>query len=238
MGPALMDDAWIYGGRLDQIYNSIYQGRPNGMPAWGGKIPRRADLADRRLCALDVAAGDTGGATATARRRSIRRPCRARPTCTAAGRCPEGTVGRHPLMRCPLAIAALLAAASCHAPTAGATDRRLRLERGRECRPRGRRRDRRGSRATLHTGLRPRGMAALARRPNALCRGEQFATGSKPGTCSRAAASGISIPAPIPSASRSAPTARTLYIANEDHSAVSFLDIATGQITARGAGRA
>ncbi|MBU3079347.1 c-type cytochrome [Sphingomonas quercus] len=39
IGPALMDDVWIYGGRLDQIYATIYQGRPNGMPAWGGKIP-------------------------------------------------------------------------------------------------------------------------------------------------------------------------------------------------------
>ncbi|KQX17656.1 c-type cytochrome [Sphingomonas sp. Root720] len=38
IGPALMDDTWIYGGRLDQIYASIYQGRPHGMPAWGGKI--------------------------------------------------------------------------------------------------------------------------------------------------------------------------------------------------------
>jgi cytochrome c oxidase cbb3-type subunit 3 len=38
-GPPLMDDSWIYGGRIDQIFNSIYQGRPNGMPAWGGKIP-------------------------------------------------------------------------------------------------------------------------------------------------------------------------------------------------------
>ena len=39
IGPPLMDDKWIYGGRLDQIFNSIYQGRPNGMPVWGGKIP-------------------------------------------------------------------------------------------------------------------------------------------------------------------------------------------------------
>ncbi len=38
MGPPLMDKVWIYGGRLDQIFNSIYQGRPNGMPVWGGKI--------------------------------------------------------------------------------------------------------------------------------------------------------------------------------------------------------
>lgn len=41
IGPPLMDDNWIYGGRIDQIYNSLYQGRPNGMPVWGGKIPEQ-----------------------------------------------------------------------------------------------------------------------------------------------------------------------------------------------------
>ncbi len=39
MGPSLMDDEWIYGSRLEQIHQSIAQGRPNGMPAWGSKIP-------------------------------------------------------------------------------------------------------------------------------------------------------------------------------------------------------
>ena len=38
MGPALMDNQWRYGGRIDQIFASIYQGRPNGMPSWGGKM--------------------------------------------------------------------------------------------------------------------------------------------------------------------------------------------------------
>jgi cytochrome c oxidase cbb3-type subunit III len=38
-GPPLMDDQWIYGGEIDQIYLTIVQGRPNGMPAFGGKIP-------------------------------------------------------------------------------------------------------------------------------------------------------------------------------------------------------
>ncbi len=38
-GPPLMDDQWIYGGHIDQIYLTIVQGRPNGMPAFGGKIP-------------------------------------------------------------------------------------------------------------------------------------------------------------------------------------------------------
>src|SRR3954452_15920057 len=38
MGPALMDDEWRYGGRVDQIATSIAVGRPNGMPAWRGKL--------------------------------------------------------------------------------------------------------------------------------------------------------------------------------------------------------
>jgi cytochrome c oxidase cbb3-type subunit 3 len=36
MGPALMSGHWRYGGRIDQIYSSIAQGRPNGMPTWQG----------------------------------------------------------------------------------------------------------------------------------------------------------------------------------------------------------
>jgi cytochrome c oxidase cbb3-type subunit 3 len=39
IGPAFMDAKWIYGGSLTEIHNSIAQGRPNGMPVWGGKIP-------------------------------------------------------------------------------------------------------------------------------------------------------------------------------------------------------
>jgi cytochrome c oxidase cbb3-type subunit 3 len=38
MGPALMDDEWRYGGRIDQVAATIAEGRPNGMPAWGGKL--------------------------------------------------------------------------------------------------------------------------------------------------------------------------------------------------------
>ena len=38
MGPALMDDEWRYGGRIDQIATTIAVGRPNGMPAWKGKL--------------------------------------------------------------------------------------------------------------------------------------------------------------------------------------------------------
>ncbi len=38
-GPALMDDVWIYGGDAQSLYRTIAEGRPNGMPAFGGRIP-------------------------------------------------------------------------------------------------------------------------------------------------------------------------------------------------------
>lgn len=38
MGPALMDDEWRYGSRIDQIAATIAEGRPNGMPAWRSKL--------------------------------------------------------------------------------------------------------------------------------------------------------------------------------------------------------
>jgi cytochrome c oxidase cbb3-type subunit 3 len=38
MGPSLMDSQWIYGGRLEQIRQTIADGRPNGMPAWGARL--------------------------------------------------------------------------------------------------------------------------------------------------------------------------------------------------------
>jgi cytochrome c oxidase cbb3-type subunit 3 len=39
IGPPLMHKVWIYGGEPGNIYASIVQGRPNGMPSWRGKIP-------------------------------------------------------------------------------------------------------------------------------------------------------------------------------------------------------
>jgi cytochrome c oxidase cbb3-type subunit 3 len=41
IGPALMDHRWIYGSRPEQIYSTIVQGRPNGMPSFGGRIPEQ-----------------------------------------------------------------------------------------------------------------------------------------------------------------------------------------------------
>ena len=39
IGPPLMDAVWIYGSKPQQIYSDIVQGRPNGMPSFGGKLP-------------------------------------------------------------------------------------------------------------------------------------------------------------------------------------------------------
>jgi cytochrome c oxidase cbb3-type subunit III len=38
-GPALMDDVWIYGGSIENIVQTIREGRPNGMPSFRGKVP-------------------------------------------------------------------------------------------------------------------------------------------------------------------------------------------------------
>jgi cytochrome c oxidase cbb3-type subunit 3 len=34
-----MDDQWIYGSEPENIFASIVEGRPNGMPSFRGKIP-------------------------------------------------------------------------------------------------------------------------------------------------------------------------------------------------------
>jgi len=39
IGPALMDDKWIYGSDPANIFETIVEGRPNGMPSFGQKIP-------------------------------------------------------------------------------------------------------------------------------------------------------------------------------------------------------
>jgi cytochrome c oxidase cbb3-type subunit III len=39
IGPPLMDDDWIYGSEPQNIADTIINGRPQGMPAYGGRIP-------------------------------------------------------------------------------------------------------------------------------------------------------------------------------------------------------
>jgi cytochrome c oxidase cbb3-type subunit III len=39
IGPSLANGQWRYGGRPAEIFKSIYEGRPQGMPAWGEAMP-------------------------------------------------------------------------------------------------------------------------------------------------------------------------------------------------------
>ena len=39
MGPALMDSAWVYGSDDASVFETIARGRPNGMPAFGHRVP-------------------------------------------------------------------------------------------------------------------------------------------------------------------------------------------------------
>lgn len=41
IGPPLMDEKWIYGSSLENIFATIMQGRPNGMPSFRDKIPEQ-----------------------------------------------------------------------------------------------------------------------------------------------------------------------------------------------------
>jgi cytochrome c oxidase cbb3-type subunit 3 len=39
MGPSLADGRMHFGTTAGEVFQSIYEGRPEGMPAWGGRIP-------------------------------------------------------------------------------------------------------------------------------------------------------------------------------------------------------
>jgi mono/diheme cytochrome c family protein len=38
MGPSFQDGRWHFGGSPGEVFESIFEGRPDGMPAWGGRI--------------------------------------------------------------------------------------------------------------------------------------------------------------------------------------------------------
>ena len=38
MAPSFQDGRWHFGGSPGAVFESIYQGRPEGMPSWGGRI--------------------------------------------------------------------------------------------------------------------------------------------------------------------------------------------------------
>ncbi|HLJ13811.1 MAG TPA: c-type cytochrome [Bryobacteraceae bacterium] len=39
IGPPLIKQNWVYGEQPANLFDTIVKGRPNGMPAWGGRIP-------------------------------------------------------------------------------------------------------------------------------------------------------------------------------------------------------
>lgn len=60
IGPALKDDRWIYGSEPAQIYASIVEGRPNGMPSFRGRI------VDDQLWKIVAYVRSLGGLSSTA----------------------------------------------------------------------------------------------------------------------------------------------------------------------------
>jgi len=39
MGPSLADNRWRFGGSPNEVFRSIVDGRPEGMPTWGPRMP-------------------------------------------------------------------------------------------------------------------------------------------------------------------------------------------------------
>jgi cytochrome c oxidase cbb3-type subunit 3 len=61
MGPPLLDKEWIYGNSPAEIFQSVAQGRPNGMPAFGGKVP------DEHIWRIELFVRSLGGVDSTLR---------------------------------------------------------------------------------------------------------------------------------------------------------------------------
>lgn len=60
IGPPLGDGYWRYGGSAAEIYKSLYEGRPKGMPAWGRSLPPESLWAITTY--LESLPGSRGGA--------------------------------------------------------------------------------------------------------------------------------------------------------------------------------
>jgi cytochrome c oxidase cbb3-type subunit 3 len=72
IGPALMDERWIYGSQPANVFSTIVEGRPNGMPSFRGKVP---DFQVAQLVAyvrsMSGLAGSSWNAWATGRNDSM-----------------------------------------------------------------------------------------------------------------------------------------------------------------------
>jgi mono/diheme cytochrome c family protein len=67
MGPTFQDGRWHFGGSAGAVFESIYQGRPDGMPSWGGRISNdqiwMLTSYIRSLPVADISTDDFSGAT-------------------------------------------------------------------------------------------------------------------------------------------------------------------------------
>ena len=73
IGPPFADADWIYGGAPGQIFASVAQGRPNGMPSFGGRLPAesiwRIVAYVQSIAPPQPESGGSGGAGAEGRTR-------------------------------------------------------------------------------------------------------------------------------------------------------------------------
>lgn len=73
IGPPFADADWIYGGEPGQIFASVAQGRPNGMPSFGGRLPAesiwRIVMYVQSIAPPQPEGGGEGGAVAEGRTR-------------------------------------------------------------------------------------------------------------------------------------------------------------------------
>lgn len=120
VGPSLVDGRWRYGGADDEIFTSIFYGRPKGMPAYGGVIGTegvwnlvayiKAQAVPTVVPTTSWLAGGNATATPAAAHEGQQAPGAATPTpaTTPAAKAPEAAVP-------PDQMPAKYGCTSCHA---------------------------------------------------------------------------------------------------------------------------
>jgi cytochrome c oxidase cbb3-type subunit 3 len=67
LAPSFQDGRWHFGGAPGEVFESIYQGRPDGMPAWGARISNdqiwMLTAYVRSLATQDLSTENYGGQT-------------------------------------------------------------------------------------------------------------------------------------------------------------------------------
>lgn len=67
MGPSFADGRWHFGGSAGAVFESIAEGRPDGMPSWGGRISNdqiwMLTAYVRQLASKDLSTENFSGAT-------------------------------------------------------------------------------------------------------------------------------------------------------------------------------